>query len=179
MNDETIKQRIVLLFGSGIDAERSAALTSESSQLTLLLRSATGPVEVSVISLGLSRTIGGTSEHIRLDDSEQSFTDRLLTAFGAIALRTRFASFPLGRLLNSLGPVDQGRVFWRTVKRHPEAMRLLKSANCAIATDLAATKTAWLAANRGWVDEAYYDRRSASVEISLQLGSAAKDPRAR
>ena len=171
------RQQIVLLFGSEVDAERPASLASESSQLTLLLKGATGPVEFSVISLGLSREIEGTSEHIRLDESGRSFLDRLLAAVGAFALRTRFAAFPLGRLLNSLGPVDQNRVFWRAVKRHPGAMQLLKSVNVAIATDLAATKTAWLAVHRRWVDDAFYDHRSASVGISWQLPSVGSKPR--
>jgi hypothetical protein len=164
-----IEQRIVLLFGSGITAERSAALASEVSRLTTLLRAAKKPVSVSAISLGLSRSIAGASEHISLDESGPSRGDRLLTAVGAFKLKEVFATFPLGRLLNSFGPVDQSRVFWRAVKLNPDAMRLLKSVNVAIATDLPATKTAWLAVHRGWVDDAFYDHRSASVGLSWQL----------
>jgi len=172
VSGDAINQRIVLLFGSGLDAERSGALASEASQLASLVKDAIGSVDVSVISLGLSRPIAGTSEHIRLDESRRSFTDRFLTSVGAFSLRTRFATFPIGRLLNSLGPVDPSRVFWRAVRRHPEARRLLERADIAIATDLAATKTAWLAAQRGWVEEALYDHRSASVGISWQLPTA-------
>jgi len=177
VNSEMITQRIVLLFGSGSDAETSAALASESSQLAVLLQGATGPVEVSVISLGLSRKIAGTAEHIRLDDSRSGLADRLLTAVGAFALRRWLATFPLGRLLNSLGPVDPGRVFSRAARRHPEAMQLLHSANVAIATDVPSTKLGWLAVHRGWVDDAFFDHRSASVGVSWQLPSVNKDPR--
>jgi FAD/FMN-containing dehydrogenase len=171
VSSDTTARRIVLLFGSGIDAERSTALASEDSQLAVILRSATEPVDVSVISLGLSRMIAGTSEHLRLDGSGRSPTDRLLAAVGASAVKARFSAFPLGRLLNSLGPVDPGRIFWRTVRRNPDAMRLLRDADIAIAADLAATKTAWLAVHRGWVGDALYDHRSASVGISLRLPS--------
>ncbi len=177
MSGDTVKKRIVLLFGPGTDADKSGALPSESSQLTLLLKDATDPVEVSVISLGLFRTIEGTSEHIRLDESGKSVSDRLLAAVGAFALKAQLANFPLGRLLNSLGPVDPNRVFWRTVRQHPDAMRLLRSADVAIATDLTATKTAWVAVHRGWVDDTFYDRRSASLGISWQLSSVDKKPR--
>jgi hypothetical protein len=156
-------RRIVLLFGSGIDAKPSGSLTSESSQLTELLAQATAPIEVSVISLGLTRSIPGTVEHVRLEAAPLSIADRMLTMIGAFGLRTRFATFPLGRLLNSLGPVDQGRVFWRAVRRHPEAMRVLAAADIALATDLTSTKTAWIAVHRGWVNHAYYDHRSASL----------------
>jgi len=177
VSSETIKQRIVLLFGSGIDADSSAALASESSKLVSLLDGSTGPVDVCVISLGLTRTIAGTSEHIRLDESGPGFTDQILTAVGALALRNQFATFPIGRLLNSFGPVDQGRVFSRMVRRHPDAMRLLRSADLAIATDLPATKMASLAVRRGWVDNAFYDHRSASVGIHWELPSVDGNPR--
>lgn len=172
MTSTRIVQRIVVLFGSGTVGGSLGTLAAESSRLASLLRNTSEPVDVSVISLGLSRTITGVSEHIRLDDSGRSAADRILSGLGAFALRSRFATFPLGRLLNSLGPVDQGRVFWRTLRRHPEAMRLLKSVDVAIATDLVAMKTAWLAVHRGWVDDAYYDHRSASVGMSWQLPSA-------
>lgn len=167
-------KRIVLLFGSGSDDKRSGALATEHSQLATLLEEATGAVEVSVISLGLSRSIDGTSDHIRVDESGRSVVNRVLAVFGAFAVRARFTTFPIGRLLNSLGPVDQGRVFWRSVRRNPEAMRALQSADVAIATDLTSTKTAWLAVHRGWVDSAFYDHRSASAGISLHLPSGAR-----
>lgn len=161
--------RVVLLFGSEVESEKTAALASESSQLALLLAHATGRVDVSVISLGHSRTITGTAEHVRLDESGLSITDRVLATVGAFSVRRWCASFPLGRLFNTLGPVDQGRVFWRTVRNNSSAMRLLKSATVVIATDAATTKTAWLAVHRRWVDDAFYDQRTASVGISWQL----------
>jgi len=177
VSSEPLTQRVVLLFGSGGNTTESTALASESSRLASLLDTATGPVEVSVISLGLSRTITGLAEHIRLDESGRSTADGLLTAVGAFALRTFLASYPAGRLLNSLGPVDPSRVFWRAVKRQPAAMRCLASADVVIATDAATTKTAWLAVHRGWVDDAYLDHRSASVGLGWQLPAVEKPSR--
>lgn len=168
----TGRRRVVLLFGSGSEAERSAALSSESSRLGSVLREAGDEVEVAVVSLGLSRTIPGVSEHLRLDEAPRSRVDRVLGALGALTLRRLLAAFPLGRLLNTLGPVDPGRVFWRAVRRHPGARGLLRSADVVIAADPAAIKTAWLALRRGWTTEAHYDHRSASVGISWQLPGA-------
>ena len=176
MSGDNNEPRIVVLFGSGIDAERSAALASEASKFASLLKAAEERVDVTAISLGVARSIAGTSTHVRLDESRPSLTDRLLAALGAFKVKEALAAFPLGRLLNSLGPVDQSRVFWRAVRQNPEALRLLKSADVAIATDLPATKTAWISVRRGWVDDAFYDHRSASVGISWQLPHAASTP---
>jgi hypothetical protein len=152
---------VVLLFASGKETGRPPALATEGSQLSHLVTQASGEVAISAISLGPLREIEGVAQHLRLDGSSRSVTDRVLAGIGAFALRARLASFPLGRLINSLGPVDPGRVFWRTLKRDREAMRLLRSADVVIATDLPTTKTAWLAVHRGWVTEAFYDHRSA------------------
>jgi len=169
--------RIVLLFGSGVETQNSVALAAESSKLRQFLEHSARPVDVSVISLGLRRNIPGSADHVRLDDSTRSATDRLLAILGAFALRRWFATFPLGRLLNSLGPVDQGRVFLRTAKRHAHAMRLLRSTNVVIATDVESTKLGWTAVHRGWVDDAFYDYRSAPVGVTWQLPSEDDTPR--
>src|SRR5690606_22116171 len=138
-------------------------------ELARLMRDTDPPIRVDAISVGLTRTIPGLTEHVRLDNTTPTALDRILTALGAHAVRRRFAGFPLGRLLNSLGPVDQGRVFWRIVRQTAPAMSALKNADIAIATDLAAAKTAWIAQRRGWVTEAYYDHRSASVGVAFDL----------
>lgn len=82
------------------------------------------------------------------------------------------ATAPVAVSVTSPGPVDPRRVFGRTVKRHPEALRLLISADVVVATDLSATKTAWLPVHRGRVGEGIDDHRSASVGIRRQLPSA-------
>ncbi len=176
MSSETPERRIVLLFGLGAEAEKSGALPSEASELSRLLTETSRPTTISIVSLGLSRSIEGAAEHIRLDNSGKSTMDKLLTMIGAYALRAWLARFPLGRLLNSLGPVDQNRVYWRKVRRHPDALALIKSASIAIAADLTSTKTAWLAVHRGWVDEAFYDRGTAALGVSWQLPASKSPP---
>lgn len=160
--------RVVLVFGPAADGERSGALSSESSELAARLADA-GPTEVGVISLGLKRSIAGAAEHVRLDGAAPSPTDRVFAAIGARTLQTRLARSPLGRLLNSLGPIDPNRVMWRAVRRDPAALQLLASADIVVAVDLSATKTAWVALRRGWASEAIYDHRAASVGLSWHL----------
>lgn len=162
-------EKVVLLFGHGTSQAPSAALVSESSHLEELLSKRENSLEVSVVSAGVTRSIAGTVEHIRLDSILRTGLDRVFAALGMYALKSRLDAFPLGRLLNSLGPFDQSRVFWRAVKRHPQALRLLEAADTVIAVDLAATKTAWLALHRRWVDRAFYDPRSASVGVDWHV----------
>jgi len=68
-------------------------------------------------------------------------------------VRGQFDTFPIGRLLNSLGPIAPSRVFWRALKKHPDAMQLLRASDIAIATDLETTKAPWLPFHCGWVDQ--------------------------
>lgn len=169
MSASTARTRVLLLFGSGGDADRSAALDSESSVLAQLVTATDEAVHVAVVSRSPSRQIPGVAEHVHLDVPAQGATDRILTRVGAFALSRRLSSSPLGRVLNSLGPVDPSRVFWRAVRKNSRAMTLLKSADTVIAGDLAATKAAWIALHRGWVGNAYYDPRSGAVGLSWHL----------
>lgn len=152
---------VILLIGAEGDAPPVAVLGSESSPYLQLVDGAA--VEVRVVSLGTSRTVAGAGIHLRLDDGRPSRVDRFLDAVGVSALRDRLEGFPIGRLLNTLGPLDPSRVFWRALTRHPEALRLLRTSDVAIATDLETTKAAWLAVHRGWVGRAFYDRRALAV----------------
>lgn len=166
---DALPRRILLLFGSGLNIAPTASSATESPRLTALTSKMTGQTEFVVISLGLDRSIPGATHHIRLPANSLSAFDRAATALGAFRLRRRFSTFPLGRLLNSIGPVDQGRVFWRSVRRHPEALTLLKSSTSVIATDLPAVKAAWIAVRRGWVESAFYEHQAASVGIAFPL----------
>jgi hypothetical protein len=114
----------------------------------------------------------------------RAILDRVLRAMGAYALRDRFSRSPIGRLLNSLGPVDQGRVFWRAVRNDRGALTTLKSADVVVASDLAAAKTAWIAVHRGWVREATYDHAArgylavldaAVIESTARADTASSD----
>jgi hypothetical protein len=82
--------------------------------------------------------------------------DRMLGRIGADRLYAFFQKFPAGRLINSLGPLDQSRVFWRAVRKHENAMRSLRSADILLAVDLPAVRTAWQMRRRIRTADAYY-----------------------
>lgn len=162
-------RRIVVVFGSGRETGRVTGLTGEKSRLQTIVESASEPVRVDVISLGRHRRATGVASHVVIESHPESFIDRFLRLVGAYALRDVLAHSPIGRLLNSMGPVDQGRVFWRLVKRSPEALAMLRQADVAIAADMPAVRTAWTAKKRNWVSEAYYDHRTASLGVAFDL----------
>jgi|GEM_PF-3212038 len=85
---------------------------------------------------------------------------RLLRRLGAQGIYQRLAQFPAGRLLNSVGPLDPGRVTWRSIRRHADARRWISRADLLIASDDESVMSAWHARRRGWVPEARFDPRS-------------------
>lgn len=161
---DALKQlRVVLLVGADGDAPQGSVLGSESTPLAKLIADAGGAIELNIVSLGTSRSFPGAAVHARLDHLPRSRADRLMRTVGAYGLRERFETFPIGRLLNSLGPLAPSRVFWRGLRQQPRAIQLIRACDVAIATDLETTKAAWLAVHRGWVDDAYYDHRALAL----------------
>ncbi|WP_309071280.1 hypothetical protein [Arthrobacter sp.] len=82
--------------------------------------------------------------------------DRLLARIGAGKLQRVLQRYPAGRLLNSLGPLDQSRVFWRAVRENKSALSVLDAADVLIAVDLSAVRTAWITSRRNPSVDAYY-----------------------
>lgn len=154
--------RVVFVFGSGIDSLAATSLSGEATQLDRILESIEQPVEFYLISIGLAEGPSKFAKHLKLDGIGSGPIDNFLRAIGAIKLRERLSTFPIGKLLNSLGPVDLGRVFWRVVKRSSEALEMLKTADVVVATDQPAIKTAWIAGNRKWTTHAIYDHAALS-----------------
>ncbi|GAA1225432.1 hypothetical protein GCM10009655_25220 [Rhodoglobus aureus] len=163
---------MLLLIGGVPNSSAGATLSGETSYLESLLNDNVGDIELSVVSLGFDRDVAVVSQNIAIDRSRLSLTHRALHAIGARALYARLATFPLGRLVNSIGPLDQGRVFWRHIRREPAALKALKNADVVIAADLAAVKTAWIAAKRGWCTHAEYDTRAYGLGLSFALADA-------
>jgi hypothetical protein len=165
-------KNVLLLIGGVPNSSAGATLSGETSYLGALLHDHVGGFELSVVSLGFARDVAVVSRNIVLDRSRLSLVDRALHAMGARALYARLATFPLGRLINSIGPLDQGRVFWRHVRRDSSALAALKNADVVVAADLAAVKTAWIAAKRGWCTHAEYDTRAYGLGISFAVKDA-------
>lgn len=154
---------VAVLFGSGSDSTARAALDTELSLLERDLQSADGRVELRVIARGMTSSPFDGADFIDVGSAPPGPVDRLLRALGGHRLRAALARVPVGRLLNSMGPLDPGRVFWRAVRRHPAARAALRGADAAYAADLAAVTTAWIAVRRGWVREARYDHRASAL----------------
>jgi hypothetical protein len=156
-------RRILVLVGADGDTPAGGVLGSESTPLATLRDDGDRPAVVTILSARTDRTFTGIDTHLRLDEGDRGPLDMLLASLGAFALRARFDGFPVGRLLNSIGPVAPSRVFWRLVRRSPQAIALLRDADIVIASDLETTKAAWIAARRGWVEDAFYDHRAVAV----------------
>jgi hypothetical protein len=163
MNELPAQVRIVVLLGSGLTSSQLSSGAGEPSILERILEEAGNQVTVSVISLGLSHAIPGIENHIRLFNTDYGTLDRLFRSCGLFGLRQKLAKYSIGRLLNSMAPFDQGRVFWRSVRRNAESRALLASSDIAIAADIQSTRTAWVAVRRHWVDQALYDHRASSI----------------
>jgi hypothetical protein len=157
---------IVLLLGSRVGTGDSGILASERPDLATILGSKDSSATIIVVSFGKAGAPDDTVRRIRLDPHALSALDRWLGRSGAFAIADRISRTPLGRLLNSLGPVDPGRVFWRSVRGNHEARAAIRSADVVIAGDTAAIKTAWLSVRRGWVMRALYDHRAKSLLVS-------------
>lgn len=168
-------KKVLLLIGGIPNSSAGATLTGETSYLGTLLGDNPGEISLSVVSFGFTRDVAGLSHNITLDRSTLTLFDRVLTAVGVRALYARLATFPLGRLINSIGPLDQGRVFWRHIRRDPSALSALKNADVVVAADLAAVKSAWIAAKRGWCTHAEYDTRAYGLGLSFAVADANKE----
>ena len=164
--------RVVLLVGVEGDSPQGAVLSAEATPLGRLLAQPDRTVELVMVSWEGQGSLDGVAVHAVLDPSAPPAADRVLRALGVYALRNWLEGHPIGRLFNSIGPIDPSRVFWRAVKKHPEALSLLRSSQVAIATDLETTKTAWIAVHRGWVDDAHYDHRALALVRGTRSATA-------
>jgi hypothetical protein len=162
-------KKVLLLIGGIPNSSAGATLSGETSYLEALINDSAGEIELSVVSLGFARNVAAISQNIAIDGSKLSALDRALAAVGIRTLYARLATFPIGRLINSIGPLDQGRVFWRHIRREPSALQALKNADIVVAADLAAVKTAWIAARRGWCTHAEYDTRAYGLGLSFAV----------
>lgn len=164
-------KKVLVLIGGMPNSSSGATLTGESSYLKNVLDERTEPIELSIVSFGFDRAVDQLRHNITVDFARMPAADKFLNAVGVRALYARLATFPIGRLINSMGPLDQGRVFWRYVRRDASAYSALKNADTIVAADLAAVKTAWLAHNRGWCSHAEYDTRAQGLGLSFAVAS--------
>ena len=122
-----------------------------------------GTTDVTALSCGLTPPAPGVLAHIDVAGDPPPALDRVLRLVRIDALYRALSRCPLGRLVNSLGPLDPGRIMWRRVRANRAALDLLHGADVVFAADTAAIKTAWIARRRRWAGAAYFDAQAASL----------------
>lgn len=152
----TTPLRIGVLVGSTTPPEQVIRSTLGAQSLESALEEWTRqPVEVTLISWLAPATLGG--QRLRaVADLRPRLLDRVLQKLGAGSLYQFLNRTPPGRLLNSLGPLDQSRVFWRAIRSDSSSMEALEATDLLIAVDLPAVRTAWAVLRRGKVSGAFY-----------------------
>lgn len=99
-------------------------------------------------------SVGGTNRR-------EPIADRFFSIIRGKQLHGVLQKVSVGRLINSLGPLDQSRVFWRAVQMNDAALSALASADVLIAVDLPAVRTAWKIRHRNESCDAYFGLSSA------------------
>jgi hypothetical protein len=132
---------VVVLFAASPDPAPaiSAALATDDLAAGLGVT----PDRLVVITGQVPQTPVLAGHVIALDEGRRTAVDLVLRATGITALHRRLARFPAGRLVNSLGPADTGRAFWRALHHRPDALGLIAPGSVIVAGDLAATRAAW------------------------------------
>jgi hypothetical protein len=162
-----MSEHVVVLIGAETDP--ALAIASALGQATLAERLAeamSSVVDVDVISwLPADAQLAGVSRVISVGGAP-TLIDALLAAVGLLRLRDRLAMSPAGRLLNSVGPIDQSRVFDRAVRHNPSAMAVIESASVLIAADVPAVRIAWRSLRRRRVARALFGILPALAKLS-------------
>ena len=155
-----MSRRVLVLFAATRDPEAALmASLGPDPRIALEQLESDGPIDV--VTFWTPRTpLPFTGEVLALADGRRPLTDRVLTALGLMRLRDALARYPAGRLLNSLGPADASRVFWRTLRSRPDAMALADAGTVVIAADLAATLAARRLLDRGRAHRAVWTIRA-------------------
>jgi len=161
-----VTRRVVLLFAATDDPAAAVTAASAESIATAFGAALGEDATVDVVSRSRPAVAPeGVGTMLALGDGTAPALDRVLRAVGVFALHDRLARFPAGRLLNSLGPADAGRVFWRAMRSRPDAMALTGSGVIVVAGDLAATRAAWMLHRRGAAERALWGLGAAIDEL--------------
>lgn len=164
--------RVVAIIGSSTDPDQVLRAALGGASLAKELEEASHrDVTVELVSWAPSEempqgiVVGSAPERPTLD--------RLLSRTGAARVHRALQKLSVGRLINSLGPLDQSRIFWRAVRENNDAMSALQSADVLLAVDLAAVRTAWQVRRRNSAIEAYYGLASTVKVFATRFAQAA------
>lgn len=156
--------RVVMLVSSEIEPTATIAALLGGGSLASMFPEGTRldliswtPAQEQATPFDELRALGGTPP---------AALDRALHALGVGRLHRLLGRNPIGRLLNSFGPADQGRVFWRRLRRDEVALGRISQADAIIAVDLPAVKAAWHLLRRRRVERAFFGLRAGAEALS-------------
>jgi hypothetical protein len=141
-------QRVIVLIGA--DADPTVALNSGGGIPTDQRDGST------VTVIALRAPTGNEPYSFHTITSGTSLVDKISHALGLAALGQVLQNSSPGRLINSLNPLDQSRVFSRAVRRDPKATQLIAGATLVVAVDMPAVRAAWFARHSGAVPRAVF-----------------------
>lgn len=139
----TSQLNVGLLIGSATDPDQLIRSTLGDEPVYDALSRASGrKINTTVVSW-LPSKLHPEGYSIASSKRQNSLADRFLNGAMQRRLYNTFQKFPAGRLVNSLSPLDQSRVFWRAVRADPAVRSALEQCDVLIAVDLAAVRAAW------------------------------------
>lgn len=160
--------RVVAIVGSSTDPDQLLRTALGGSSLAEELKKASRR-DVTVELLSWSPSLDLPHGVVVGSAVNRPAVDRVLLRAGTPRLHSLLQRFSVGRLLNSLGPLDQSRIFWRAVREHEGALSALRSADVLLAVDLAAVRTAWKTKREHPSIEAYYGLASTLKVFSTRF----------
>lgn len=139
----TAELRVGVLVGSNTDPDQVIRSAVGGESLVSALSRASGRTVHTVVITCVPSSDYPEGHVVRRDGHPFSLVERLLGVSILQRIYDALQRFPIGRLINSLGPLDQSRIFWRAVRKDPVVLSALQSCDVLVAADLAAVKTAW------------------------------------
>lgn len=139
----TSQLNVGILIGSATDPDQLIKSTLGDEPLADALSRASGRKISTTVVTWLPSELHPTGYSIASSKMQNSLADRFLNWAMLRRIYNIFQKFPAGRLINSLGPLDQSRIFWRAVRADPAVRSALEHCDVLIAVDLAAVRTAW------------------------------------
>jgi hypothetical protein len=159
---------VLLLFAATKDPAAAVSAAFGSEDIRQVFGAALGTeAEVDLATWDTPpRAIAGIRTSVALADEARAPVDRAFELVGVRALHDSLAGFPAGRLLNSMGPADAARLFWRGLRASSAAGALTGPDVVIVAGDLPSTRAAWHLLHAGRAARAFWGLRAAADELT-------------
>lgn len=132
-------------------------------------------MEVTLISWSApSKPLEGVRSTPPLSEASDPLLDKILNRQPLRSLVALSRSSALGRLVLSMSPADQGRVFWRRMKAQPSLRRILRESDVLVAADYPATRVCWHSVKTISGQRAYFGIQSAITMLEASHAQSTK-----